>query len=77
MALRRRIAALILTLIGLPVLLFVAGIVLLYCGRDSRPIGARPRRRSCCGLAASSSSTTPDDIVGQLVGRDDTTLRGI
>ena len=76
MALRRRIAAVILTLIGLPVLLFVAGIVFLFVVATRGP-SVPDRATLVLRPGGQLLDTTPDDIVGQLVGRDLTTLRGL
>ncbi len=76
MALRRRIAAVILTLIGLPVLLFVAGIVFLFVVATRGP-SVPDRATLVLRPGGQLLDTTPDDIVGQLVGRDVTTLRGL
>jgi protease-4 len=75
-ALRRRIAAVILTLIGLPVLLFVAGIVFLFVVATRGP-SVPDRATLVLRPGGQLLDTTPDDIVGQLVGRDVTTLRGL
>jgi protease-4 len=75
-ALRRGIAALVLAVVGLPVLLFVAGIVLLYVFATRGPTvpdGAALVLRPGGQLL----EVRPDDIVGQIVGREDTTLRSI
>ena len=76
MALRRRIAAVILTLIGLPVLLFVAGIVFLFVVATRGP-SVPDRATLVLRPGGQLLDTTPDDIVGQLVGREVTTLRGL
>jgi protease-4 len=75
-ALRRGIAALVLAVVGIPVLLFVAGIVILYALATRGPTvpdGAALVLRPGGQLL----EVRPDDIVGQLVGREDTTLRSI
>ena len=76
MALRRRIAAVILTLIGLPVLLFVAGIVFLFVVATRGP-SVPDRATLVLRPGGQLLDTTPDDIVGQLVGREVTTLRSL
>ena len=76
MALRRGIAALVLAVVGLPVLLFVAGIVLLYVFATRGPT-VPDRAALVVRPGGELLEVRPDDIVGQIVGRDDTTLRSI
>ena len=76
MALRRGIAALVLALVGLPVLVFAALVVFVYVVATrgpSVPDGATLVIRPGGELL----DVRPDDIVGQIVGRDVTTLRGL
>jgi protease IV len=75
-ALRRGIAALVLAVVGLPVLLFVAGIVLLYVFATRGPT-VPDRAALVVRPGGELLEVRPDDIVGQIVGRDDTTLRSI
>jgi len=75
-ALRRGIAALVLALVGLPVLVFAALVVFVYVVATrgpSVPDGATLVIRPGGELL----DVRPDDIVGQIVGRDVTTLRGL
>ena len=76
MALRRGIAALVLAVVGLPVLLFVAGIVLLYVFATRGPT-VPDRAALVLRPGGQLLEVRPDDIVGQIVGREDTTLRSI
>ena len=74
MALRRGIAALVLAVVGLP--------VLSSCGHRAAARVRNPRSvpdRAALVLRPGGQllEVRPDDIVGQIVGREDTTLRGI
>ena len=76
MALRRGIAALVLAVVGLPVLLFVAGIVLLYVFATRGPT-VPDRAALVLRPGGQLLEVRPDDVVGQIVGREETTLRSI
>ena len=76
MALRRGIAALVLALVGLPVLLFVAGIAFLFVVATRGP-SVPDRATLVIRPGGELLDVRPDDIVGQIVGRDATTLRSL
>ena len=76
MALRRGVVALILAFIGLPAIMFVAVVAALYfvaTRGPSVPEGSTLVLRPGGQLL----DVRPDDLVGQLVGREQTTLRGL
>jgi protease-4 len=75
-ALRRGIAALVLALVGLPVLLFVAGIAFLFVVATRGP-SVPDRATLVIRPGGELLDVRPDDIVGQFVGRDVTTLRSL
>jgi protease IV len=75
-ALRRGLAAFILALVGLPVLVFIAGIVLVYVMATRGP-SVPDRAALVLRPGGELLDVRPDDIVGQLVGRDVTTLRSL
>ena len=76
MALRRGIAALVIALIGLPLLVFAAAVVFLYMVATRGP--AVPDQATLVLRPGGDRlDLRPDDIVGQLAGRDATTLRSL
>ena len=76
MALRRGIAALVIALIGLPLLVFAAVVVFLYMIATRGP-SVPDQATLVLRPGGKLLDVRPDDIVGQLAGRDVTTLRGL
>ena len=74
MALRRGVA-LVLTLIGMAVLVSVAGIVLLYLVMSRGP-SVPDRATLVLRPGGALHEVIPDDVVGQLIGREASTVRG-
>ncbi len=76
MALRRGIAALVVAFVVLPVFVFVAAVVFLYVIATRGP-SVPDRATLVIRPGGELLDIRPDDIVGQLVDRDVTTLRGL
>lgn len=72
----RRAVVLVLTLIGMAVFVSIAGILVLYLLVSRGP--AVPERATLVLRAGGELlETAPDDVVGQVLGRDAVTLRGV
>lgn len=74
MALRRGVG-LVLTLIGMAVLVSIAGILLLYLVMSRGP-SVPERATLVLRPAGALHEVVPNDVVGQLMGRDTSTVRG-
>jgi protease-4 len=75
-ALRRGIAALVIALIGVPLLVFAAVVVFLYMVATRGP-SVPDQATLVLRPGGDLLDVRPDDIVGQLAGRDATTLRSL
>jgi protease-4 len=71
----RRGVALVLTLIGMAVFVSVAGILLLYLVMSRGP-SVPERATLVLRPGGALQEVIPDDVVGQLIGRDTSTVRG-